>query len=307
MDFIQPKVVLFIKLGEKGKWEYDCIERDQNMRLGFNEADHKECMRGNWKAIRNFYLNELKYDPKTATSFAHQIEFFYKSDETVLWITFYANKFWWCFSSPEISLNKDGTKTRPVKDRWCDTDIFGKTLTTDNLRGTLLKTRRFQGTICKVKDANYAISKINGKISPEVIETRKILEVMMEKVSILIKNLNPKDFEILIDLIFRQAGWQRLGTVGKTEKTLDLDLLSPVTGEKAMVQIKSESDLQEFKEYCREFESMKEYNKFFYVVHTPANNLERAEVPPKYKLLLLKDIAKLTINSGLIEWVINKY
>jgi hypothetical protein len=52
------------------------------------------------------------------------------------------------------------------------------------------------------------------------------------------KLLGPRDFETLVDLVFSTSGWRRQGVVGKTQKTLDLDLILPSTGERAFVQVK---------------------------------------------------------------------
>lgn len=303
MKEIKASKGLFIKLGEDGKWEEDCIEKNQTLRLGYNGSDHLECLKGNWKSI---YDNFLKvHDKGTATRHTNQVKHFYESDETVLWITFYANKLWWCFSKPVIKQLPDKTKIRHVIGKWSSKDISGKELTTDNLSGKL-KTQGFQGTICNVKESKYVLLKINCRELPEVIKAKEALTNLEMKLSFLIKHLQWKDFEILIDLIFRHAGWQRLGDRGKTQKTLDLDLLSPVTSEKAIVQIKSSSNREEFLHYAKEFEKMKDYNKLFYVVHSPTKNLRSAGNNDRIKLLLLDDITKLSINSGLIDWIIKK-
>jgi hypothetical protein len=42
--------------------------------------------------------------------------------------------------------------------------------------------------------------------------------------------LGPGDFETLVDLVFFTSGWRREGIVGKTQKTLDIDLVLPSTG-----------------------------------------------------------------------------
>ena len=77
----------------------------------------------------------------------------------------------------------------------------------------------------------------------------------------LIKELTWQDFETLIDLIFTQAGWKRVSKVGKTAKTLDLDLEAPVTNEKCLVQIKSSSDNNQLRKYLREFKQMDTSNR----------------------------------------------
>jgi hypothetical protein len=47
----------------------------------------------------------------------------------------------------------------------------------------------------------------------------------------------------LVDLVFRQAGWQRLSVLGETMKFTDMDLLEPVTGDQYQVQVKSAATL----------------------------------------------------------------
>jgi hypothetical protein len=306
MNKIKASKVLFIKLGRSGGWEEACIEKNQTLHLGYDNVDHSECLKGNWTAVNDYYLKIMKCKQNAATSHTNQIKYFYESDDTVLWITFYANKLWWCFSNPEIRLLPDKTKIREVIGKWSNKDISGKELAADTLSGKLLKTQGFRGTICEVSESSYVLLKINCEESLEVIDTREALNSLETKLGALIKHLQWKDFEILIDLIFRQAGWQRLGVTGKTEKTLDLDLLSPVTNEKAIVQIKSSSNFSEFRHYIAEFTKMKDYSKLFYIVHSPEKDLLPLPTDEKIKLLLLDEITKLSINSGLINWIIKK-
>ena len=41
------------------------------------------------------------------------------------------------------------------------------------------------------------------------------------------KLLEPRDFELVVDLVFSTSGWRRQRTVGKTQKTVDLDEHAP--------------------------------------------------------------------------------
>ena len=61
--------------------------------------------------------------------------------------------------------------------------------------------------------------------------------------------MNPGDFEIFVDLLFRSDGWSRIGTLGKTTKDIDIELISPITNERAIVQVKSQSNLGVYKDY----------------------------------------------------------
>jgi hypothetical protein len=114
MTKIEATKVLFIKLGEGGKYEKDCIEKDQTLRLGYSRVPHEICMKGDWKAVNDYFIQVDKTKPFVATSHSNQIKQFYEESEQTLWITFYANKLWWCLSKPEITLLPDKTKTRPV-------------------------------------------------------------------------------------------------------------------------------------------------------------------------------------------------
>lgn len=306
MKRIESNNVLFIKLGQGGEFEKECIENHQTLRLDYNEVDHKQCLTGQWKKVHDYFTTEENSKTFVATSHLNQIKQFYEEDEKTLWITFYANKLWWCFSKPEITLLSDKTKSRPVIGKWSDKDINGNVLLAGNISGKLLKTQGFRGTICRVPEEKYALSKINCEQMKEVVEVEEAMFNLKNKLTLLIQNLQWKDFETLVDLIFRQAGWQRVGDTGKTQKTLDLELFAPVTGERAIVQIKAQSDLQQFLSYQEQFATMNDYDKFFYVVHTAKNNLSTYKNETDTKLYLVDKVAELTVSAGLVEWVIKK-
>ncbi len=306
MKKIKANKVLFIKLGQGGKFEKECIENNHTLRLGYREVDHKLCLTGQWDKVHDYFTTEENSKTFVATSHSNQIKQFYEEDEKTLWITFYANKLWWCFSKPEITLLADKTKTRPVIGKWSDKDINGNVLLAGNISGKLLKTQGFRGTICSVPEEKYALAKINCEQMKEVVEVEQAMFNLKTKLTFLIQNLQWKDFETLVDLIFRQAGWQRVGDTGKTQKTLDLELFAPVTGERAIVQIKAQSDLQQFLSYQVQFATMNDYDKFFYVVHTAKSNLSTYENETETKLYLVDKVAELTVSAGLVEWVIKK-
>lgn len=306
MKKIKANKVLFIKLGQSGKFEKECIEINQTLRLGYREVDHKLCVAGQWDKVHEYFTTEENSKTFVATSHSNQIKQFYEEDDKTLWITFYANKLWWCFSKPEITLLSDKTKTRPVIGKWSDKDLNNTVLLAGNISGKLLKTQGFRGTICSVPEKKYALAKINCEQMKEILEVEQAMFNLKTKLTFLIQNLQWKDFETLVDLIFRQAGWQRVGDTGKTQKTLDLELFAPVTGERAIVQIKAQSDLQQFLSYQEQFAIMNDYDKFFYVVHTAKNNLTNYENETETKLYLVDKVAELSISAGLVEWIIKK-
>lgn len=173
MTKIKANKVLFIKLGQGGKFERDCIEKSNTLRLGYREVDHTLCLEQKWNKVHEYFTTEE--NSKTPTSHVNQIKQFYEEDEKTLWITFYANKLWWCFSKAEITLLPDKTKTRPVIGKWSDKDVNGKVLLASNISGKLLKTQGYRGTICNVAEEKYTLDKINNEQMKEVVEVEQAM------------------------------------------------------------------------------------------------------------------------------------
>jgi hypothetical protein len=66
------------------------------------------------------------------------------------------------------------------------------------------------------------------------------LSVEMREIGLrMIRQLDWRDFETLVDLIFARGGWQRSSVLGKDQADVDLILTQPTIGETAWVQIKS--------------------------------------------------------------------
>jgi hypothetical protein len=304
MKPIEASEVYFIKLGRKGGWEDDCL-RERVVKVGFHEANHETCKSGQWNRVfpKSFHR---RFSSGTVTDFTRQIKAFYESGPDVLWITFFGNKLWWCFAKKPVTRLAVGDKIKRVIGHWRDTDINGARLSFDRLSGKLLKVRGYRSTICSV-EPDLALRAVNASVSPEAEKTRETVQNLKKTISKMVTDLHWKDFELLVDLIFTRAGWQRIRELGKTEKTLDLEVSSPVLGESGMVQVKSQSTRREFEKYWREFNRSKSFARCFYVVHTPDKSLEQN--PPKHKklrLLLAEDIAELAINAGLTEWILKK-
>lgn len=212
----------------------------------------------------------------------------------------------WCLSKPDITLLPDKSKIRPVIGKWSSVDIVGKPLLKTQLSGSLLRVQGFRGTICNVKEFDYLVKKNNGVVQIEVEAALFAKADFESKVETLIRKLTWKDFELLIDLIFRQAGWQRMSYLGKTEKTVDLDLQYPITQERFLVQVKSSAgkkQLQTFQERWAEFQ---DYDRAYFVVHAPLSDLPQVSDVENITIWLLKDIARQTIVYGLADWVIEK-
>ena len=165
---------LYIKLGESGSWEKECI-REGTLHLGYRELPHNLCNTARWSEAEKHALAFSK-DQGAATRHINQVRLFYEAPSTTLWITFHADRLWWCFAQSGIELLEDGTKLRHTTDGWHDCDINGKPLYKAILSGKLLATQGFQGTICSVAEHSYLLHKINGTVEPYVSDAQNALQ-----------------------------------------------------------------------------------------------------------------------------------
>lgn len=308
MQAISPKNVRYIKLCEGGDWEESCIN-ENTIRLGYESPHHQTCLDGNWDAVRKFWLDRRAGKESPASNDIRQIRDFYELKETDIWITIHRKKLYWCHASHvvEVHPSGDGTRIRHVIGSWSSTDINGKPLLIDNIDGRVTKVEAYRGTICSIDLQDYLIKKINGLSIPEAENAKASLERLRSDVQDLIKGLSWQDFELLIDLIFSKAGWQRFSVMGKTGKDIDIDVYSPTTQKRGFVQIKSSTNRAEIESYIHIYRGYEQFKEMYFVFHTCNTDLTGIEEQnPDVYLWGLDKISGLVVNSGLVEWLINK-
>lgn len=299
---IEPKRSLYIKLGRSGSWEQECLKKGI-LRFGYKETPFKAATSGDWDTVLDFWRKE-RGDKGAATRDVIQIRHFFEADEQTVWITFSAGTLWWCFAREGVRKHQDGKGSyRTTVDGWHNKDVNGALLSSEKVSGNLLKIQGFHGTICEVKDFEYLKRKINGFCLPEVEEARRAENVMLQKIVPLMRLLTWKDFELLVDLVFASSGWRRIGQVGKTQKTVDLDLVLPTTGERALVQIKSFATRNDLEEYLGHFQDLTIYDRMFFVWHSG----DVGEVEgQKVVLVGPAQLARMIFEAGLTSWLREK-
>ena len=306
MDKISPGHAYYLNLGEGSDHKHDCIEINQTIWVGFRNVPHELCVAQHWDEVRDLLKESHHGHLPTAASQRNQLRTFYEAGEEDLWITFYKGCLYWCFAGKHITILSDNSRTRPAKGGWRNTDIRDNPLEARRLSGALLSVQGYRATLCKVHEFDYLVRKINGEVSPDEQAALQAREAFINAIEQMIHHLTWKDFELLIDLLFRQAGWQRLGQVGKTQKSLDLDLLSPIRNERYLVQVKARADKGTFEHFQRETSALEEYACYYFAVHKLEANLTKELETDTHKLWLPGDIARLTVQYGLAEWVIDK-
>lgn len=303
---IKPDRVRYIKLGHHGGWEMECLEKGV-IRIGFGSADNRKfeaCQSGRWDDIRDSYIAQGK-DKGTATRFTKELRLFFEDDGSTLWITFMGERLCWGMvddAKPEPHADGKGV-WRPIRGGWRWKDLRGEPLTTDRLSGALTKLAAYRGTSCDVDVSDYVIRRVNGEKTPEVEQALRASKAMRKSAGDLMKLLGPRDFELLVDLVFTTSGWRQLGVVGKTQKTLDLDLVLPSTDERAFVQVKAKTDSHELATYIAKFEDG-DWDRMFFVFHS--GEPKAVVDDPRVTVIGPEKLAELVVNAGLVGWLIQK-
>jgi hypothetical protein len=302
---IDPRLVRYIKLGQGGGWEAECIG-DGIIRFGFSTARGDRfamASDGRWADLTASFITEGR-GPGTATRFTNETKLFFQDDGRTLWLTFHGASLYWGFLTPESAeRHPDGDGVlRRVDGGWKNHDLLGEPLTTDRLSGALTKLAAYRGTSCGVDVAGYAVRRINGQKIPEVESAISAVAAMHASALELMRQLGPRDFETLIDLVFSRSGWQRQGVVGKTQKALDLDLLLPTTGDRAFVQVKSKTSPADLTEYLARLDELVIYDRMFFVYHTGMIETDDDRVT----LLGPDKLPAMVVEAGLVDWLIRK-
>ena len=293
----------FIKLGRGGEWEEECL-CNGTLRFGYREASHADCIAGRWDTVRDFWTN-VRNDRGTATRDTNQIRIFYESGPDVVFVTFYGGLLYWCI--PQSGVTEDpatGTRLRSTVDGWHSMSLSGKPLRTDRLSGALLRMQAYRGTICEVKQLSYLLGRINDELPPAVSSADEARAIYLSAIERLIELLTWQDFELLVDLIFSSSGWRRLGSIGKTQKSIDLELQLPTTGELAFVQVKSEANAASFRDYVARYESYDKYDRMFFAWHK--GTIRPPKDASEIVLLDRSKIAEMTLDAGLSSWLRDK-
>ena len=304
---INPARVRYIKLGGGGSWEQECLQKGI-IRIGFGTAAGNRfvlCQSRKWEELTESFIAEGK-DKGTASRFTKELRLFFEDDGATVWITFMKERLYWgLLESALAEPHPDGDGVwRRVRGGWRGTDLHGNPLRKDRLSGALTKLAAYRGTSCDVDVGEYVVRRINGLKMPAVERALAAVQEMRLSALALIRMLTPQDFELLVDLVFTTSGWRRVGVVGRTQDTLDIDLLLPSTGERAFVQVKSKTTSMELAEYVAKLGDRADlYSRMFYVYHSGAPS-----TPDDRRITLIgpEQLAALVVDAGLAGWLIEK-
>lgn len=291
----------FIKLGRGGEWEAECI-KNGILRFGWPDNPLVDVIGGNWDKIRRD-LAVFGKSKGQLTSDVNRLKDITESTSADIWITFHDSKMYWARLSDDPPKEDDTSKFRTTVSGWSSLDANGRSLIASQIPGVVSAVRGYRATVCKVKRPDVLQRVIRAEPSPIVDALERRKQALETEVASAIQQLHWKDFETLVDLIFRAGGWKRISVLGETTKATDLELEEPITGSRYQVQIKSKSTKAEFLGYAADFR-VGSFQKLYFVVHTPDAALERyTNNNSGVELLLAPKLAVMTVNAGLVEWL----
>lgn len=312
---MEINTALYIKLGEGGSWEKDSIYSGK-IRIGWKNIPLKMLQNNEWNYIKDLHTQDQNYTNKgQATRDFNALQKIVCADKNTIFITFYSGKMYWCCAK-KGSINEDSiSKYMETEINWSSKSIDGKrTFEINHISGRLTKLRGgFKGTCCtignKLNEFDYLKQIINNIETKEYRDLFEAREALREALIPAIKNLMPKDFEILVDLIFRSFGWKRTSVLGESMKFFDIILEEPMKKTLHGVQIKSEAKYKTYEEYKKQYieNYQDDFSSFFFVVHTPDEKLGNYnEEMENINIFFIEKVADHAIDSGLISWIMDK-
>jgi hypothetical protein len=290
----------YIKLGAGGAWEEESIGNGL-LRIGWRGYPLSEMLERDWPAMTARSLKEST-TKGVSTRDMNALRDILDCPPGSVWITFHKSRLWWC-RLLDTPIEKDGiSKFRRVDGAWGDRDLRGQVLLVNELPGKLTRTQGFRGTACRVADVPLLRRILNGEPSSEANSIAKARADLAAAVEAGLGQLHWKDFEVLVDLLFRQSGWQRQTAVGETMKFTDIDLRDPITGDRYQVQVKSTADNAGLAAYAAAFDSAV-FRKLFFVVHSPQGKLSLTPARENIEVIGPSRLAEMVIDLGLVPWL----
>lgn len=294
----------YIKLGRGGIWEEESI-RTGKLRFGWRSVPVELLQVEDWQEVERVIRVNVE-DSGAATRDFNQLQTIIESDAADIWITFAKGRMWWGRVRDQPVREDELSKYRTLVDGWHDEDTQGRLLLASDIPGSLSQKQGYRGTSCSAGDPRLVERVINGIPSPRFTDLREKKVAITNSVAQALRELHWKDFEVLVDLVFRGAGWRRVSVAGETMKFADMDLEEPITGERYLVQVKSRASRAEYQYHVENFPH-DAYEAMYFVVHSPSADLrEHSRASEAVQLVLPERLAELVVNAGLVDWLMDR-
>lgn len=298
--------VRYIKLGPKGRWARQAFA-EGILPFGYRFVDHKPCAEGDWGAVRRQLSAKGRKD-RALKDDERELKDFYELGEDTLWFTVADGHVWWTFAQlGVVKTNKDDpdafARFRRTAWPWRNTSLTGLPLNIRALSSALSSTANYRRTLCTVKQADYLLRRIRGKDEPLRAKADQLMSSLTATAVEMVRQLDWRDFETLVDLIFTYNGWRRKSALGGGQSDIDFIAKQPITGETAWVQVKSHASQAAFEDYLSRFRSESSCGRFFFVYHSADRPIESDAHIPNAHLWSADEVARAAIDAGLFGWI----
>jgi hypothetical protein len=296
----------YIKLGRGGEWENDSVETGK-LRLGWRQQSVDDINVGRWDLIdEQLRAKDQGKRVAATTSDLNALKIIAASTGEDIWITFHENKLWWTRLASGPVEQDCISKFRRTAEPWRDHAANGRQLFISDLPGKISQLQGFRATVCRVHYGDLLRRTLNGFRSALATAIQGHRDMLAQDLTLAIKELHWQDFETLVDLVFRAAGWARVSVLGQQAKAYDLELREPVIGDRYVVQVKSQAGLADLRKTITNF-SDKDYRRIFFIVHSPDDDLVGATgIPEHIEIVPPGRLGELALNAGLVGWLEDK-
>ena len=298
----------YIKLGSHGQWDAIAF-KEGTLPFGYGTVSHELAITRDAVKIKKFLVN-LGRTPQRAAEAARQVIDFYSLGDDCLWITFSDDHLWWTFAHAEVTWHgqKAGAeeRTRKCIGGWRNTDINGKPLRMDTLSTRLTCVGNYRQTICAVGTKDYLLRRINGFVEPLVLKGNHARQVLLDVMTEAITSLHWADFETLIDVIFARSGWHRASAIGGMQKSFDLVLEQPATGERAAVQVKSRAEQGKLDAFVGAADEVGSFDRLFFACHSPSGSLMVPGDRTDLHIWSNRELAVMALRTGMSDWIMER-
>lgn len=296
----------YIKLGGAGKWARLAFAGDI-VPFGYRFVDHAACAGGDWEEVRRQLIVMGRKD-RSLKDDERELKEFYELGPDTLWFTVADGHVWWTFAQATvIEGNKDDANAparfRRTRTPWRNSSLTGLPLTIRSLSSALSSTANYRRTICAVKQADYLLRRIRGEGEPLRAKADQLRADLTATAVALVRQLDWRDFETLVDLIFAHGGFRRTSALGGTQADIDFVARQSLTGETAWVQVKSQASQAIFDNYLGRFRREGSANSFFFVYHSADRMIRSEEGARDVHLWSAEKIAGAAVEAGLFGWV----
>lgn len=153
-----------------------------------------------------------------------------------------------------------------------------------------------------MRETDYLLRRIRGVDQPLRVRANRLLVDLTATAADLVRRLDWRDFETLVDLIFAHSGYKRQSALGGAQPAIDFVAREPLTGASAWVQVKSQASQAIFEDYLERFRREGSASSFF-VYHSAKRPIRIKAATPNVYIWSVDRVANAVVEAGLVGWV----